>query len=81
MMPYVNKFAKELLDTGYPPQTPGELTYVIYRTCLNYFDKGKFNFIAIATVMGCLVCAMLELYRRKVAPYEQEKIKENGDVL
>jgi len=30
--------------------------------------------------MGALEGAKLELYRRKVAIYEEEKIKENGDV-
>lgn len=30
--------------------------------------------------IGALECAKLELYRRLVAPYEDEKIAENGDV-
>jgi hypothetical protein len=31
-------------------------------------------------VIGALECCKLELYRRMVAPYENTKIKENGDV-
>ncbi len=31
-------------------------------------------------VVGALECAKLELYRRMVAPYENGKIAENGDV-
>jgi hypothetical protein len=30
--------------------------------------------------MGVLESAKLELYRRKIAPYEDDKIAENGDV-
>ena len=30
--------------------------------------------------IGALECATLELYRRKVAPYEDGKIAENGEV-
>lgn len=32
------------------------------------------------TVLGMLECCKMELYRRHVAPYEDEKIIENGDV-
>jgi hypothetical protein len=31
-------------------------------------------------LIGMLECAKLELYRRSVANYEDEKILENGDV-
>ena len=30
--------------------------------------------------IGVLECIKLEFYRRMVAPYEEKKIKENGDV-
>ena len=36
----------------------------------------KFNAMA-----GVLQCIILELYRRLVAPYEDQKIKENGDIF
>jgi hypothetical protein len=35
--------------------------------------------MTIALVMGALVCAMLEFYRRRAVPYEEGKIKLNGD--
>ena len=31
-------------------------------------------------MVGVLECAKLELYRRMAAPYEDEKIEDNGDV-
>lgn len=32
------------------------------------------------SLIGALECIKLELYRRKITPYEDIKIKENGDV-
>jgi len=34
----------------------------------------------INAIIGALECAKLELYRRVAAPYEDDKIAENGDV-
>ena len=31
-------------------------------------------------VVGAIVCALFELHRRLIAPYEDEKIKSAGDV-
>ncbi len=31
-------------------------------------------------IVGILECAKMEFYRRMTAPYEDKKIKENGDV-
>lgn len=31
-------------------------------------------------MLGALECAKLELYRRKISPYEDTKIELNGDV-
>ena len=59
----------------------GMLNYIIYtlvRTRMIVKGKGYFFF---AWVVGTLICAILEIYRRLVAPYEEEKIKENGDIL
>lgn len=57
----------------------GDLNYIITKillealgTCPNY---ARFN-----EIIGVLECCKLEMYRRRVAPYEDTKIKENGDV-
>ena len=42
-------------------------------------EYGK-NYTNINEVIGVLECAKLELYRRVAAPYEDEKIEQNGDV-
>ncbi len=59
--------------------TAGQLNYVITKLLLGGMGPqaryGDFN-----EAMGVLSCVGLELYRRKIAPYEDGKVKENGDV-
>jgi hypothetical protein len=38
------------------------------------------NYDNFNEVIGVLECMKLELYRRMIAPYEDTKCKENGDV-
>jgi len=38
------------------------------------------KYATLNTVIGVLECAKLELYRRVVADYEDQKCEENGDV-
>lgn len=65
---------------------PGHLNYIITSLIKRGYDAaaklddfnlgyGDFN-----EIIGMLECAKLELYRRTLAPYEDKKIKENGDV-
>lgn len=59
---------------------PGVLNYTITKLCDEYIlSEGK-DYATINSVIGVLECAKLELYRRVAAPYEDTKIKENGDV-
>ena len=39
-----------------------------------------FDIKNLNAIIGALECAKLELYRRVAAPYEDDKIIENGDV-
>jgi hypothetical protein len=41
--------------------------------------KGK-NYQTVNDIVGALEGAKMEFYRRAAAPYEDLKIKENGDV-
>jgi len=58
----------------------GALNYLNFR-CVKYWIKknGKKYWI-FALIVGTLVCCVLEIYRRLIAPYEEEKIKSSGDV-
>jgi len=57
--------------------TPGDLNYVITRLLL---ATGPARYEDFNTLVGVLECVKAELYRRAVAPYEDRKIAENGDV-
>jgi hypothetical protein len=61
------------------PDTAGELNYLITEIIKTYF-KTKGGYQAINDIVGALEGAKLEFYRRVAAPYEDTKIKENGDV-
>jgi hypothetical protein len=43
-------------------------------------SRGDLRYAHINEAVGALECAKLELYRRVAAPYEDEKMKESGDV-
>lgn len=61
-------------------EVAGELNYRLTTIIQKYIeDKGE-CYQTYNDIIGALEGAKLELYRRKIAPYEDKKIKENGDV-
>jgi hypothetical protein len=80
-LPYIRKADRKLLTPHFNvyPKTPGELNFTLTETCLLYLEKGH-SYTNFNEVIGALEAAKLELYRRLVVPYEDEKIKQNGDV-
>lgn len=73
--------------TASMPRTAGELNYKITMTALEYLEmarrlrnQDKPSYSDFNEVIGALECAKLELYRRMIAPYEEQKRFENGDV-
>jgi len=63
------------------PITVGDLNYLLTKVCHAFLDKQIHrNYQSYNDVIGALECCKLEFYRHVVAPYEEEKIKENGDV-
>jgi hypothetical protein len=81
-MPYIKQAQRQLVQplSGYEASTPGELNYQITSLVVAYLDKRGISYTALNEVIGVLECAKLELYRRAVAPYEDQKCEENGDV-
>jgi len=55
----------------------GMINYLMSKVLLGIYKPKYFNF---NRAMGVLNCITQEFYRRFVAPYEDEKIKENGDI-
>jgi hypothetical protein len=80
-MPYIKQEARAKLNMGLRfPENMGELTYVLYKECLIYLKNSEGKYQDRGEIVNALESAKLEFYRRKMAPYEDEKIKENGDV-
>ena len=81
MTPYIKKEdrAKFSLD-AIKPDDAGELNYVISTLLSEYIKRKGLRYQNINEVMGVLDCASKEFYRRVAAPYEDTKIKENGDI-
>lgn len=78
-MPYIPEERRTALADGKLPESVGELTYVLYKACTEYlYVKPKFS--DFAEVLGALEATKLELYRRRIAPYEDDKLIENGDI-
>ena len=57
--------------------TDGDLNYIITRIIKEVYPLRYFH---INRAMGVLECVKQEFYRRVAAPYEDIKIKQNGDV-
>lgn len=81
-MPYIKKEDREKLahPNFWAPNTPGDLNYLFTKLIKEYIDLNGLNYQHINDIVGALEGAKLEFYRRVVAPYENSKIRENGDV-
>jgi hypothetical protein len=83
-MPYIIKedrwpLEHLIIQLGDRINDPAKLNYVI--SCLAHkLARRGGNYSAYNAVIGALECAKLEMYRRLVAPYEDKKIIENGDL-
>lgn len=79
-MPYIEKEKREEIEAGRMAETAGELNYIFSRVCLDFLGTAP-NYQRFNDVIGALEGCKLEIYRRLVAPYEDYKIKTNGDIL
>lgn len=77
-MPYIPQDDRIALETDVP-ESAGELNYLFTKIIDIYLSFGK-NYQRMNDVIGALEGCKLEFYRRVVAPYEDTKIEENGDV-
>ena len=81
-MPYIIQEQREELDQWLDQiflfdLPPGELNYVITRLLLDTKPQSYRDYNAL---IGVLECCKLELYRKAVAKYEDQKCVENGEV-
>jgi len=83
-MPYIKQLDRNKFDDiieQLNPTTAGELNYIMTSIIHRHVKlNGGVSYSKLNEMIGMLECAKLELYRRIAAPYEDIKIKENGDV-
>ena len=80
-MPYITSEDRQKFNTqDLAPETPGELNYVISEICSAYLANKGLGYTNCNEIVGVLECVKLEFYRRLTAPYEDQKIEENGDI-
>lgn len=87
-MPYISQQAKEHIDNQIhalkvalldfkDEDRDGVLNYIFTKLLKPFYHE---NYHDLNRAIGILESCKLEFYRRIVAPYEEKKIEENGDV-
>lgn len=61
-------------------ETAGDLNYRFTMLIKQHIEKMGESYQTYNDIIGALECCKLELYRRKVEYYENQKCLENGDV-
>lgn len=82
-MPYIKReLRKQFRPTCSVPNRdePGNLNYQITELLRQFVALNGTSYTTFNAALGAIEGAKLEFYRRVVVPYEEEKMKENGDV-
>ena len=93
-MPYIEKSDRQKLEIAeregllsqYLTQLPlskfvGHLNYIIFKSVKMYINKNGRKYFIFSTLIVTIVCCILEIYRRLIVSYEEDKIYENGDIV
>lgn len=78
-MPYIEPQLRRAFGELPIPTTAGILNYIVTKVVLRFLGKRP-DYDRYNAAIGALECAKLEVYRRRLAPYEDGKIAENGDI-
>ena len=85
-MPYIKKTyrdeLKEFTDMieEFPLANPGEINYIITKVLQKYEAHKGTSYQVFNDITGALMNCYNEYYRRRIAPYEDQKIQEHGYV-
>jgi hypothetical protein len=84
-MPYIKQKDRPQFKEGLESlienmETPGDLNYLYTKLAHAYKDKKGICYETLNAISGVFSCADKEFYRKVVVPYEEKKIKENGDI-
>ena len=86
-MPYIKQNRREGIDLelgadrlDWSPSDAGDLNFVVSTFIQNRLKDKGLRYAIVNEMIGALECCKLELYRLVAAPYEDEKLEENGRV-
>lgn len=88
-MPYIKPEDREIYEPmldvlmnelRYSENWKGDLNFIVSTILSDLLFRYGTSYSMLNDMVGVLECAKLELYRRMAAPYEDEKIEDNGDV-
>lgn len=95
-MPYINMIQRRDVDKELnalinnlmevdSESLPGIVNYcvskMLWSLCGKGHSEGVKRYHRMNAMIGALQCVQLELYRRVVVPYEDEKIEQEGDII
>lgn len=82
-MPYIPfKRRLEIVENGWrTADNPGELNFIFSTIARFYIERNGKSYQKFNDILGALEGAKQEIYRRMIQPYEEKKIKENGDIF
>jgi hypothetical protein len=88
-MPYIDQVSRRLFDpyikqikervSATLQQRPGEMNYIISQLIRQVYGE-HLKYHEYNEILGFLSGVDKELYRRRVAPYEDKKLLENSDL-
>ena len=79
-MPYIPRHTRlRLANKDAQPSNIGELNYMLTRELLHWIGEEE-SYAKYNEAIGLLECMKMEMYRKRVAKYEDKKEKENGAV-
>ena len=79
-MPYILEHQrKQILEERRDPRDAGELNFLFTHVINCYLTENGVCYQSFNDIVGALEGAKLEMYRRLVAGYEDQKVESNGD--
>ncbi len=84
-MPYITPDRRAAFDALLERMAPevqseGELNYCIYKLATLVIGRIGESYSNLSMCSSAMEHAKLEWYRRRLVPYEDKKIDENGDI-
>jgi hypothetical protein len=84
-MPYIRPERRAAFDQALESlagevENQGELNYCIYKLSCILLQRIGESYENLSLCSSAMEHAKLEWYRKKLVPYEEEKIRQNGDI-